>query len=140
MNVLVAHDGSAQSDKALDAAVALVASTGGALRIVSVVPDLCLSTEELSEQECDMVAGSMASEARGRMNKVAKALEDRSVKAEIVIKSGRPAEGIVEAAEEAGAGLIVVGSQGRHGAARLFLGSVSSRVAEMATCNVLIVK
>ncbi|WP_243310412.1 universal stress protein [Fundidesulfovibrio agrisoli] len=140
MNVLVAHDGSALADKALEAGAKLAAAGGGSLTIVTVVPDLCLSTEELSEQECDVVAGSLAAEARGRMERVSKALEAASVKAGIVIKYGRPAESIVEAAAEAGAGLIVVGSQGKHGAAKLLLGSVSSRVAELAACNVLIVK
>ncbi|WP_243368105.1 universal stress protein [Fundidesulfovibrio soli] len=140
MNVLVAHDGSALADKALEAGADLAAASGGVLTIVTVVPDLCLSTEELSEQECDVVAGSLAAEARGRMAKVSNALDTSSVKAGVVIKYGRPAECIVEAAAEAGAGLIVVGSQGKHGAAKLLLGSVSSRVAELAACNVLIVK
>jgi nucleotide-binding universal stress UspA family protein len=122
MNVLVAHDGSVQAAKALDVAIQISGKFGGKLDIVTVVPDLCLASEELSSEECDMVASSLATEAKGQ------------------IKNGRPAEGIVEAAKELKSELIVVGSHGKHGAAKMFLGSVSSRVAEMADVSTLIVK
>lgn len=140
MNVLVAHDGSPHASKALDVAIQIAGKFGGKLDIVTVVPDLCLATEELSSEECDMVANSLNTEARGQMKKVSEALAAKGLKVDIVIKNGRPAEGIVEAARELKAGLVVVGSHGRHGAAKMFLGSVSSRVAEMADVNTLIVK
>lgn len=140
MNVLVAHDGSPQAGKALDEAAKIAAKFGGRLDIVTVVPDLCLSSEELSSEDCDMVAASLAAEARGQMRKVSESLAARGVKAEIITKTGRPAEKIAEAAAETKADLVVVGSTGRHGAAKMLLGSVSARVAEHAGANVLIVK
>ena len=140
MNVLVAHDGSVQASKALDVAIQISGKFGGKLDIVTVVPDLCLASEELSSEECEMVATSLATEAKGQMKKVAESMGAKGLKAEIVIKNGRPAEGIVEAARELKSELIVVGSHGKHGAAKMFLGSVSSRVAEMADVNTLIVK
>ncbi len=140
MRVLVAHDGSSQASKALDLAIEISGRFGGRLDIVTVIPDLCLASEELSPEECEMVAGSLATEAKGQMRKVSESLGAKGLQAEIVIKTGRPVEGIVEAAKELQADLIVVGSHGKHGAARMFLGSVSSRVAEMATVNTLIVK
>ena len=140
MNVLVAHDGSPQASKALDVASQMAAKFGGKLDIVTVVPDLCLSTEELSEEECDLVANSLATEARGQMKKVSEALAAKGIKAEMIIKNGRPAEKIVEAAKDVKADMIVLGSFGKHGAMKMFLGSVSSKVAEYAEANVLIVK
>lgn len=140
MNVLVAHDGSPQAAKALDEAARIAAKFGGRLDIVTVVPDLCLSSEELSSEDCDTVAASLAAEARGQMRKVSQSLEAKGIKAGIITKTGRPAEMIAEAATETGADLVVVGSTGRHGAARLILGSVSSGVAQYAGVNVLIVK
>jgi len=140
MNVLVAHDGSPQASKALDQGAMIAAKFGGKLDIVTVVPDLCLSSEELSPEDCSLVANSLAVEARGQMKKVSEALAAKGIKAEIIIKNGRPADKIVEAARETQAGLIVVGSVGRHGAAKMFMGSVSSKVAEHAGVNVLIVK
>nr|WP_243366801.1 universal stress protein [Fundidesulfovibrio soli] len=140
MNVLVAHDGSVQAAKALDVAIRIAGGLGGKVDIVTVVPDLCLATEELSNEDCDLVASSLNTEARGLMKKVSDALASKGIKAEIVIKNGRPAEAIVEAARELKSELIVVGSHGKHGAAKMFLGSVSSRVAGLADVNTLIVK
>jgi len=140
MKLLVAHDGSSQSAKALVTAATLAKSLGALVTIVTVVPDLCLSTEELSPENCDLVDKSLADEARGRMAKVAKSVEEAGFQATIVIRNGRPADEIVEAAREEEADMLVIGSTGKHGARKFILGSVSSRVAEYAECNVLIVK
>jgi nucleotide-binding universal stress UspA family protein len=45
----------------------------------------------------------------------------------------------VKEAEDRGADVIVVGSHGRTGVKRLFLGSVSERVVRHATCPVLVI-
>lgn len=74
------------------------------------------------------------------MKKVTDELATRGIKAEVVIKDGHPAEMIIDTAKEIGADLIVVGSHGRHGAQRFFLGSVSSKVVEHAPCHVLVIK
>jgi nucleotide-binding universal stress UspA family protein len=50
-----------------------------------------------------------------------------------------PAEGLVQAAADRGADLIVIGNKGITGARR-FLSSVPSRVARRASCHVLLVK
>jgi len=49
-------------------------------------------------------------------------------------------EAIVEAVRQQGADLIVMGTHGRVGAARLFLGSVASRVIATAPCPVMTVR
>ncbi len=140
MNVLVAHDGSPEASKALDAAAEIAVKLGGRLDIVTVIPDLCLSSEELTTEECDLVASSLATETKGQMRKVAEALAAKGLSAEIIVKTGRPSAMILEAAGEVKADLIVVGSVGRHGAARMLMGSVSSKVAEHSAVSVLIVK
>ena len=140
MKLLVAHDGSPQSDKALETAAAMAKAMGASVHIVTVVPDLCLSTEELSPESCDVVDKSLADEARGRMAKVATSVESTGFQATNVIRNGRPADEIVAGARDAVADMIFLGSTGKHGARKFILGSVSSRVAEYAECNVLIVK
>ena len=52
---------------------------------------------------------------------------------------GRSHTAIVERAQLAGAGLIVMGSHGRHGLSRALLGSVAEKVVEHAPCAVLVV-
>jgi nucleotide-binding universal stress UspA family protein len=57
-----------------------------------------------------------------------------------LLLAGFPDEAIVESARQQGADLIVVGTHGRRGAARLFLGSVAARVVASAACPVMTVR
>jgi nucleotide-binding universal stress UspA family protein len=57
-----------------------------------------------------------------------------------ISKYGHPATVICEMAQYEGFDLIAVGSRGLGAVQGLFMGSVSSKVAHMATCPILIVK
>jgi len=138
MKILVAHDGSAHADKALQEASEIAEKMGAEITIITVAPDLCLT--EVSDSECKLITESLFSEAENSMKKVTAELAAKGIKAEIVIKDGHPAEKILDTAKEIGADLIVVGSHGRHGAKKFFLGSVSAKIVEHATCHVLVIK
>jgi nucleotide-binding universal stress UspA family protein len=56
-----------------------------------------------------------------------------------VIRSGHPAEEIINGAKEEGADLIIIGTRGKR-VGRLFIGSVSSEVANNAAVPVLLVR
>jgi len=56
-----------------------------------------------------------------------------------VVSLGGPAHMIAEAADSAGADLIVVGSRGHSPLAQVVLGSVPVRLLQIATCPVLVV-
>ena len=56
-----------------------------------------------------------------------------------MIEEGQPDEVIVGTAAARGADLIVLGSHGRTGMAKLLLGSTSERVINQTTCPVLVV-
>ena len=58
----------------------------------------------------------------------------------VTVVEGHPTERILERAKESKAGLIVMGSHGRTGMARLRLGSVAEDIVRSAACPVLIVK
>jgi nucleotide-binding universal stress UspA family protein len=62
------------------------------------------------------------------------------VEAQALLLTGFADEAIVEAAKQQGADLIVMGTHGRRGASRLFLGSVASRVISTAPCPVMTVR
>lgn len=53
---------------------------------------------------------------------------------------GRPAHEICEAARQGGHDLIVIGTHGRTGITRFFLGSVAERVVRAAPCPVLVAR
>jgi nucleotide-binding universal stress UspA family protein len=67
-------------------------------------------------------------------------LAARGIAARSLPAVGDPAEAILEAAREADADMIVVGSRGRGRLARIALGSVSSKVAQDADRSVLVVR
>ena len=140
MKILLAHDGSAQSDKALAEAATLCEKFGASLTILNVVPDLCLSTVEVSQDECSLVSNSLLADARGSLKHATALAESKGVKADVLIRDGRPAELIVETAKEIKADYLVLGSTGKHGAKKFFMGSVSTKVAEHASCTVINVK
>jgi len=140
MKILLAHDGSGHADKAMERAAGIAAMTNAELTVISVTPDLCLPTAELSLEECESMVKAFARETESAMEKVVASLAAKGVKAGAVVENGRAVDKILETAESIGADLIVLGSHGRHGASRIFLGSVSGKVAEHAKCDVLIVK
>jgi nucleotide-binding universal stress UspA family protein len=65
--------------------------------------------------------------------------ENEGVPVRAVVKEGDASRTIVEAADELGAELIVMGTHGRRGLPRALLGSVAERVVRTATCPVLTV-
>ncbi len=73
-----------------------------------------------------------------------KKLEGVSVPAEIrverFVREGAPAEEILRAAQFTNADLIVLGTHGRTGLARLLMGSVAEQVVRKAPCPVLTVR
>jgi nucleotide-binding universal stress UspA family protein len=56
------------------------------------------------------------------------------------VLDGSPAAAIAQTAEDLGAELVVVGTRGRTGLARLALGSVAERVIRSVGCSVLVVR
>src|ERR1700675_1326527 len=62
------------------------------------------------------------------------------VEAQALLLKGFADEAIVKAAKQQSVDLIVMGTHGRRGAARLFLGSVASRVIATAPCPVMTVR
>jgi nucleotide-binding universal stress UspA family protein len=86
-------------------------------------------------------AGDFTDAQRGTVwDKVGPLLDEASVTVHRIDLEGYPADALVEYAQDAGAGLIVVGSRGRGDLASLVLGSTSHRVVNQAPCDVLIAK
>ncbi|TLM68184.1 MAG: universal stress protein [Deltaproteobacteria bacterium] len=143
--ILVAIDGSPQSDKAAEEAVRLAAQSGTRLRsqvyAVLVLPSLKPPsftdffptkppTEEPDWQE-----------KRDRLFYVVeKAAGEAGVDLESLIVYGDPAEELIYFAREKGCDVIVIGSSGKGMVKRTVLGSVSTKVALQAQCSVYIVR
>lgn len=138
MRILVAHDGSEQADKALNRAVDLALLSKGSLFIISVVPDLCIM--EMSDDECKKMYTIMTDESEKRLDKLKQNMSEKGLEIVTKVQFGSPVESILNMANETKADMIVIGSHGRHGAKKFLMGSVSSKVADHAACEVLVVK
>jgi nucleotide-binding universal stress UspA family protein len=78
--------------------------------------------------------------ARKQMDRLLARAKTARVRARALILEGVAHEQIVRTAKRQRAGLIVMGTHGRTGVARFFLGSVAARVAATAPCPVLTVR
>jgi nucleotide-binding universal stress UspA family protein len=136
--ILVAHDGSKHSDKALKKAMEIALSFNASLTVLSVIPELYLT--ELSDLDRERITRALTEETKIAMEKIRSSLASRSVETKTIIRQGPPAEKILETAQKMKVDLVVVGSHGRHGARKFLLGSVSSKVVDYASCPVLVVK
>jgi len=74
-----------------------------------------------------------------RLKELAKAVQGRGVSCEASVKFGLPADEIISAAKECGAGLLVMGSHGHGALYHLFTGSVVTGVLKRIDRPVLIV-
>jgi nucleotide-binding universal stress UspA family protein len=136
--ILVAHDGSKSSDKALKKAVELAVRLNASLTVLSVIPELYLT--ELSDIDRNRIFNALSTETADAMEKIRKSLSSRSIDVKTLIRQGDPAEKILETAQKMKADLIVTGSHGRHGTKKFLLGSVSSKIVDYSKCPVLVVK
>ncbi len=124
--LLVATDGSRHGDAAAWTAGKLAQGFGLPLTVVSAV--LPSHNEERRR------------EAVSAIERVKAGLTEQGLAITGIVAEGRPDQVIVDAARQANASLIVVGSHGRTGLDRLLLGSIAERVIGFAECPVLAVK
>lgn len=137
MKIFMAHDGSEHADRALERAAEIAERFDASLSVVMVAVDD--PSGGTSEQAQDMGAPGLDI-CKMLLSRVTEWLSSKWIMAESVVEQGRPQDRILATAESMGADMIVIGSRGCDGDKKLLLGSVSSKIAEQATCDVLIVK
>ena len=74
---------------------------------------------------------------REELEPLCKAMEAAGFQTRLAVAEGEPATVITETAEREGADLILIATHGRHGLARMVLGSTTERVIQHAHCPVL---
>jgi nucleotide-binding universal stress UspA family protein len=150
-HILVAIDGSLQSQQALTTANNLAAKLGTSLEVLYVIPDVPPMTGYTGMEfapmfDYDRYEKDLAAESKAIMAGALEQLKTASAKVSDVRNSSVPAKGlsladrILQTALEHGADLIVLGTHGRSGIERLLLGSVAEQVSHHSQIPVLLVR
>lgn len=124
--ILLGYDGSDDSEKAADLAITLAQKFDATIIVCHAFGHMPLT--------------SKPSEVRRLVNPLVDRLSKLGITTLVSIPDAVPAQGILDAAEEHRADLIVMGSRGRGTFANLLLGSTSERVLRYAKAPVLIVR
>jgi nucleotide-binding universal stress UspA family protein len=143
--VLLATDGSGESDRAARMAVELSRNLGSEVHVIQVapLPSPYASPESavIDPRYRDKIRRRTKEEVDANLEKVVGRL--REVGGEVAdahAAIGRPDAEIVRHAEELAAGLIVLGSRGLGPLRRAVMGSVSTSVVRHAHSSVLVVR
>jgi len=142
MKILLAIDDSKFSTAATDAVVAQAKLGDAEVKVLHVIEPMPMYLDgrawygatsiPVSEQE-RKIAQELVAQHSGKLREV-------GIKVTTVVKEGIPKVAILETATEWPADLVVVGSHGRAGLSRFFIGSVSEAVARHAPCSVQVVR
>ncbi|OGU17073.1 MAG: universal stress protein [Geobacteraceae bacterium GWC2_53_11] len=143
--ILVAIDGSPQSDKAAEEAVRLAVGNQTQLKsrifALLVLPNSPTSTYTDFVPAAPMTETKKWNELRERIFYVVeKYATEHDIPLEMIVEYGDPADRIIALAKREEIDVIVIGSSGKGFIQRKIKGSVSHKVASNAACSVFIVR
>jgi nucleotide-binding universal stress UspA family protein len=139
--IVVPVDGSAASADAVGLAIELAASCAGRIIFCHV-----LDTRDLYDKAATYgydprpLLAKMRSDAEDIFEPFVEAAAAHGVESQGVVVEGRPVDAILTAAAGRAADLIVMGTHGRRGLQRLFLGSTTEGVLRATDVPVLVVR
>jgi nucleotide-binding universal stress UspA family protein len=108
--------------------------------LAHVVPLAATGEAYLAPSVYEQLAKSARAGAQKQLNRLLVRAKAARVRARGILVEGVAHEQIVRVARRQAADLIVIGTHGRTGVARFFLGSVAARVTATAPCPVLTVR
>jgi nucleotide-binding universal stress UspA family protein len=140
--ILHPSDFSPASRPALAQAIAAAKAQRAPLLIVHVLAAVIPMAGDgyISARTYDDLVKSAQAQGQRRLNTLVAAAKKAGVQATGLLLEGAASEQIVRAARRRRAGMIVMGTHGRTGLAKLFLGSVAERVVGSAPCPVMTVR
>jgi len=142
-NILVATDFGEAADSALSYGKELAGRFGATLHVLNVVENFYVTTfgAETYAAFVPEMQRELETAARKRLDEVLIDSDGSgpATKA-VVMTSGSAAYAIVDYASEHSIDLIIMGTHGRGGLAKLMMGSVAERVVRISPCPVLTVR
>ena len=138
-HILVPVDFSECSRKALRYALPFARQFGSGITLLHVV-ETAYVMGEFGVADYAAMAADLSTEAERQLRRMADAEIGPAAACNILVRPGRPATEIAEAARELAADLIVIATHGRTGLKHVLLGSVAENVVRHAPCPVLTVR
>jgi nucleotide-binding universal stress UspA family protein len=142
MKILLAIDGSAPSQDAIDEVAHRPWPSPSSLRILSVTQPYTPPATEvvLASATLEEIRQRQTQEVEQLTRQASERIAASGLSVDAEVREGDPRTAIVDAADEWQADLIVVGSHGRTGLKRLVMGSVAQAVVSHAHCSVEVVR
>ena len=134
--ILVGFDGSPQSQKAVEAGLALAGSLDSQLLLFAVARP----PEPATMVEVDAMLDDAREHFEEQFKKIEQRARDLGVELKTDIAVGHPVEQIVHRAEEDHVDLIVLGRRGKSRFEKMLVGSTAEKVLRYAHCPVMVVK
>jgi nucleotide-binding universal stress UspA family protein len=140
--ILYATDFSKASERALQEAINLAKQNKAEILVAHVIePAPYVAGEEFASGEIYAKLEEVAKrQAQGSLAKLMQQLKRAKVKTQSLLLKGSAHDQIVKAAKSKKADLIVIGTHGRTGLSKLFMGSVAGKVISSAACPVITVR
>jgi len=140
--ILHPTDFSKASKPAFERAVSFAKQEGAELLLVHVMvpPAPFVGDGYVSPKTYEDIEAAARRSAESQMQAVLARAKKAGVRAVGILAEGAPFDEIVRTAKRKRADVIVIGTHGRTGLSRFFLGSVAERVVQFAHCPVLTVR
>lgn len=146
--ILLSTDGSDVAGNGVNHGIALAKALKAKVTVIAVTESLPIdyggghaSGWIPSQQEIDSFDAACKERAGKVLDEARAMAEQAGVSAELLhVPNAHPATAIIETAKSAGCDLIVMGSHGRRGLRKLFLGSQTSEVLADGSVPVLVVR
>jgi nucleotide-binding universal stress UspA family protein len=133
--ILVGYDGSVESEKALETALALSDGTDSKVLVLSVA-----RPSEPESIGCAKTLDAAHEELKKVLSRLRCRVQQNGIQIETQVAVGHPAQEILRNAEQNQVDLIVVGHRGISAIKELTLGSISEHVLSHAPCPVMVTR
>jgi len=138
--IIIATDGSATANRAIDAGASLAKATGAELILLTIGGSVTGAELRTLADTAGDLSGTMQAAADKILKQAQRRVQRIGVRS-ITLKTGwgDAGDAIIDATQRSKADLLVVGRRGQSRLSALFIGSVSQKLASFAPCAVMVV-
>jgi len=138
-NIVIATDGSENSQKAISCGIEIAKISGATVYAVHVVDTLSVVSDIWTAGK-DLIHDMMIRDGKKILSETKKTIEDSGAEVKDVLLYGHPGEEIIKFAENNNMDLIVMGTLGATGLEKFLMGSVAEKVLRHSKVPVMVVR